>query len=619
MDRFVGCALAWALLGSTLGTLACGGGSSTTVSSLAIVTSSLPNGTIGTNYSQTISASGGVGPFTWTFSGSLPDNLNLSASSGGSVALSGVPDQVQSAVAFTIRVTDSTGSTASKPYTMNIQSSPGVVQTQYGALAGAATTNNLYAFRGVPYAAPPVGTLRWKVPQPPASWKGVRDASRFGNVCPQINSAGQYAGDEDCLVLNVFVSQTPPNQSQPVMVFLHGGGDVSGDTQYTPTNVDAPPLATQGVVVVTVEYRLGLIGFLAHPLLTTEGGGSSGHYALADMIAALTWVRQNISAFGGDPTHVMLFGQSAGSYNIQRLFAVPLAQGLFSAAAMESGVRPPGPVVPFSAAEAAGQEVATALGCSSGADVLACLRAVPAETIVNLPNIYQYGPGVGSPFLPVDAFTVIQQNGPPVPLLIGSNREEWSLVDSPTAQIDDAAYATAIHQRFDQFGANVANNVLAQYPASAYSSPAYALIIVDTDFNMTCEVRSVARAAAAASGKPVWRYFYTKAFENDPNEAVYGAFHTAELFFLFGNFNDGQQPGGGLVYTPSQSDLTFSQALIGYWTRLAATGNPNGAGAVAWPAYNPTTDSMLQLDDTIVAIDGYNNAQCDYLVSLPQP
>jgi len=387
MDRFVRCALVGSILGSILATLACGGGSGATVSPLAIATSSLPNGTIGTNYSQTISATGGVAPFQWTFTGTLPDNVTLGSSSGSSVALSGLPDQVQSAIAFTISITDSKGSSVSQAYTINIQSAPGIVQTQYGALQGAATSNGLYAFRGVPFAAPPVGNLRWKVPQPPASWKGIRDASTFGNVCPQINSAGQYAGDEDCLVLNVFISQNPSNQTLPVMVFLHGGGDVSGDTQYTPTNVDAPPLVNQGVVVVTVEYRLGLLGFLAHPLLTVEGGGSSGHYALADMIAALTWVQQNIAAFGGDPTRVTLFGQSAGSYNVQRLFAVPTALGLFSAAAMESGVRPPGPVVSFSAAEAAGQQVASALGCSSAADVLACLRAVPAENIVNLPNI----------------------------------------------------------------------------------------------------------------------------------------------------------------------------------------------------------------------------------------
>lgn len=497
--------------------------------------------------------------------------------------------------------------------------------TQSGAVQGMAT-GNLYAFRGIPYAAPPVGNLRWKAPQPPASWNGVRDASTFGNVCPQINGAG-YAGNEDCLVLNVFVSQTPPNQTQPVMVFFHGGGNVNGDTQYTPTNLDAPPLAGQGVVVVTAEYRLGLLGFLAHPLLTTESGGASGHYGLMDMVAALTWVKQNIAAFGGDPTHVMLFGQSAGSVNVQTLLAAPAAQGLFSAAGMESGSIPSASwywLPPFATAEASGQQVASALGCGSAADVLGCLRALPANTLVNLPNYYSYlyGPGVGSTFLPLHPFTNLQQNGPPVPLLIGSNGQEWSLFDDPNtnAQMDATAYAAAIHQRFDTFGAGVANQVLSLYPAAAYSSPAYALIAVDSDFNMTCEVRSGARAAAtAANHKPVWRYFYTKTFENDPNEAVYGAFHTAELFFLFGTFNDGQQPGGGLVYNPSPADLKFSQSLMGYWTRFAATGNPNGTGATAWPIYDPTTDSMLQLDDTFVAINGYDNPQCDYLTTLPQP
>lgn len=501
---------------------------------------------------------------------------------------------------------------------------PTIKCTQSGAVQGVAS-GNLYAFRGIPYAAPPVGNLRWKVPQPPVSWQGVRDASTFGNVCPQINGAG-YAGNEDCLVLNVFVSQTPPNQTQPVMIFFHGGGNVSGDTQFTPTNLDAPPLADQGVVVVTAEYRLGLLGFLAHPLLTTEGGGASGHYALMDMIAALTWVQQNIAGFGGDPTHVLLFGQSAGSVDVQMLLAAPAAQGLFSAAGMESGSIPSAGwywLPPFATAEASGQQIASALGCGAAVDVLGCLRALPANTLVNLPNHNSYlnGPGVGSTFLPVHPFTFLQQNGPPVPLLIGSTREEWSLSDDPNtnAHMDAAAYAAAIHQRFDPFGAGVASQVLSLYPAAAYSSPAYALIAVDTDFNMTCEVRSGARAAAtAANHKPVWRYLYTKTFENDPNEVVYGAFHTAELFFLFGNFNDGQQPGGGLVYTPSHADLTFSQSLMGYWTRFAATGDPNG-GAVAWPPYNPSTDSMLQLDDTFVAINGYDNPQCDYLTTLPQP
>src|ERR1700693_4017085 len=382
MRRLVRCAFLSMVLGLIPWFIGCGGNSGTSVTSvsrLAIVTATLPVGTIGTNYSQTISATGGVAPFQWTTTGTLPDNVTLGSSSGSSVAtLSGLPDEVQSAVAFTLHITDSKGNSASQAYTINIQSAPGIVQTQYGALQSAATSNGLYAFRGVPFAAPPVGNLRWKAPQPPANWKGIRDATTFGNVCPQINSAGVYAGDEDCLVLNVFVSQTPPNQQQPVMVFFHGGGDVNGDTQYTPTSLDAPPLASQGVVVVTAEYRLGLLGWLAHPLLTAEGGGASGHYALMDTIAALTWVEQNIAAFGGDPTHVMLFGQSAGSVNVQVLLVAPAAQGLFSTAGMESGAIPSAGwywLPPFATAEASGQQIASALGCGAAPDVLACLRA----------------------------------------------------------------------------------------------------------------------------------------------------------------------------------------------------------------------------------------------------
>lgn len=479
--------------------------------------------------------------------------------------------------------------------------------TQSGAVQGVAA-GNLYAFRGIPYAAPPVGNLRWKSPQPPASWNSVRDASVFGNVCPQFNFGGQQVGNEDCLTLNVYVSQNPLNQKQPVMVSLHGGSNSQGDAQ-----LSMPMLALQGVVVVTVQYRLGMLGFFGNALLTTEGGGASGHYGLADQVAALQWVHNNVAAFGGDPQHVMLFGQSAGGWDVETLLASPSAQGLFSVAGDESGPVPSGRLPSLSSLETADLAFVATAGCSGVVDVLACMRAVPADTIVNLQAGYHFYSATGSPFLPTDPFLSLQQNGSPVPLLIGSNREEFALFESPTSGIDDTAYIAAVHQRFDPFGAGVANQVLALYPSSAYNNPAYALIGVDTDFNFTCETRNIARAAASSNRKPVWRYLYTHVMENDANLQALRSFHAQETSFVFDSFSG---LGG---YTPTQAEVTLANDIMGYWTRFAATGDPNGPGAVAWPQYDPSTDSMLQIDDTQVTINGYNNPQCDYLSPLPQP
>ena len=504
------------------------------------------------------------------------------------------------------------GGTMSPPPPTGCQNTATIKCTQSGAVRGV-LLGSMYAFRGIPYAAPPVGNLRWKAPQPPASWNGTRDASQFGNVCPQINFSGQLAGNEDCLTLNVYVSQNPPSQKQPVMVSIHGGSNSQGDQQLPPAGM--PLLAAQGVVVVTVQYRLGMLGFFANPALTAEGGGSSGHYALADQIAALQWVHANIAAFGGDPQHVMLFGQSAGGWDTQTLLAVPSAQGLFSVAGVESGPVPAGRLPSLSSLESQHQAFVAAAGCSGAADVLACMRAVPADTIVNLQSPYHFYSATGSPFLPTDPFLVLQQNGSPVPLLIGSNREEFALFESPNSGIDDTAYQAAIHQRFDPLGAGVANQVLAFYPSSAYTNPAYALIGVDTDFNFTCETRNVARVAAAGQNhKPVWRYLYTHAMENDPNLQALRAFHAQEAFFVFNDLS-----GLGNNYAPTPAEMTLANDIMGYWTRFAATGDPNGGGAVVWPQYDPQTDSMLQIDDSQIAINGYNNPQCDYFSMFQMP
>jgi len=497
------------------------------------------------------------------------------------------------------------GSSITQPPPATCQSTATIKCTRSGAVQGVGI-RTLYAFRGIPYAAPPVGNLRWKAPQPPGSWKGTRDASNFGKVCPQFDFSGRLVGDEDCLTLNVYISQNAPSQNLPVMVFVHGGSNSAGDAQILPA------IVAQGVVMVTVQYRLGMLGFFANPLLTTEGGGSSAHYGLADQVAALQWVHNNIAAFGGDPQHVMLFGQSAGGWDVQTLLAIPSAQGLFSVAGDESGPVPAGRLPDLSTLEAADQSFVSAAGCSGAADVLACMRALSANTIVNLQTGYRFYSAIGSAFLPTDPFVALQQNGSPVPLLIGSNREEFALFESPNSGMDNNGYIAAVHQRFDPLGAGVANQVLSLYPSSAFISPAYALIAVDTDFNFTCETRNIARAASGTNRQPVWRYLYTHTIENSTALHSLGAFHAQELFFVFGDFS-------GINYTPTGSETTLSADMMGYWVRFAATGNPNGGGAINWPRYDATNDAMLQIDDNQVGLNGYKNIQCDYFSTLPQP
>lgn len=495
--------------------------------------------------------------------------------------------------------------------------------TQYGQVQGV-VQGNVRAFRNIPYAAPPTGTLRWKPPTAPASWTGVRDGSTLGNMCPQLNGS-TYFGSEDCLYLNVYTSSPAPTTPQPVMVFIHYGGNFADDT--TTPRFDAPALAANGAVVVWINYRLGILGFLASPELTSEGGGTSGNYALLDMIAALTWVKNNISNFGGDPTHVLLWGQSAGGWDIQALLAAPSAQGLFSAAAIESGVLPSTNLavnVPsFTAAQNAGESFVSAEGCSSSSasTALSCLRTLTPQTLVNyqVNHPLPMAPLYGSPLLPTDSFTVLQNSGSPVPLIIGSTREEYANSgDNPVteANMTSSQYASAVQS---EFGSN-ASTVESDYPVSNYSAPIYALIAVDSDYNVTCQTRNVARAASGSGRSPVWRYLYTHTFEADANLALGRAFHGAELYFIFGKLSvidPGFIPAVN-PYNPTTAEQGFSQDMMGYWIRFAATGNPNGNGAANWPQYDASTDDMLQLDDTFVTINGYNNSQCDFLSTLPQ-
>lgn len=583
-----------------------------------IVTTSVAEGTVGAAYHQTIEASGGTAPYTWSLqSGSLPEGLALAPSSSNSIVLSGTPVSQQAPENFTVAVSDSAGNTAARQYTINIQART-VAATESGQVQGV-VEGDLVAFRGIPFAAPPVGSLRWSPPAPPVAWQGIRDAASFGHVCPQLDRVGQPIGDEDCLTLNVFASASPGNGQQPVMVYFHGGGNSSGSAQDAP--LDSPPLAAHGAIVVTAQYRLGLLGFFAHPLLTTEGGGSSGNYALWDQIAALQWVTRNIRAFGGDPARVTIFGQSAGGYDAEALLVSPRSQGLFARAAIESGnAVSGGHLQSLSALQAKDASFVSLLGCGTASDVLQCLRAVPAETVVSKQGKTAFGPVIEPLVVPADPLAVLEQQGSPVPLLLGTNREESTgFGDSTQPLITDSVYATAVHQQFDHFGAGVGDQILLLYPVADYDTPNYALIAVHSDYRITCPTRKFALAATGSQRPPVWRYLFTHRFENNSSLKVLAAFHGAELYFVFGDLTSIASRNLSVNYAPSAAEVTFSDQMMGYWTRFAASGDPNGGGAPVWPSFDSAGEQVLQLDESNSNVSRYHAAQCDYVGNLPLP
>lgn len=500
------------------------------------------------------------------------------------------------------------------------RATPTIVCTRQGRIQGT-MENGLLAFRSIPFAAPPIGNLRWRPPAPPAPWEGIRDGSTYAPMCLQDDFAGGFTGSEDCLTLNVYTRNPIPNGKQPVMVFFHGGGFTLGGGQIPPYQI-APPLAGRGVVVVTAQYRLGLMGFFAHPKLTAEGSGSSGNYALRDMIAALQWVRENIGSFGGDPDRAMIFGQSAGSIGVQFLLVSPLARGLFARAGMESSALIGGDLgTGVADAYPLYSQLSPLLGCTTASDELACLRAAPASEIIDLqlhsgtfPIIF---PNLDPDVVPVDPFVALAERGSPVPLLIGSNREEWAALgeDNGVPPLDEATYEAEIHAQFDPLQAGAADRVLGFYPASAYDSPRYAHIDVESDYVITCWTRDVGRVAAGRH--KVWRYLYTHQYVNDAFLNSMRAFHGAELFFVFGNLS--QIYYSLIPYTPTADEVALSNETMDYWTRFAATGDPNGVGERTWLPYDAKHDNIFHLDVTKSTINGYHNDGCDYLDSLPLP
>jgi para-nitrobenzyl esterase len=499
------------------------------------------------------------------------------------------------------------------------EAGPGIVCTAQGAVRGAADGGTI-AFKGLPYAAAPVGARRWAPPEPPASWPGVRDGSRFGAVCPQL-AGPQLIGDEDCLTLNVWTPATPPARPLPVMVFLTGGGNHAFSGQGAPVfggvDYNGQQLVPRGVVYVSFNYRLGALGFLAHPGLSAERADQvSGNYGSLDQVAMLRWLQANIAAFGGDPKRITLFGTSAGGGNICTLMAMPAARGLFQRAAMQSSV-PTGCALPtLQQAEAGtGARVAQALQCS-GAGTAACLRGKPMADVVRaVPGSFGmqprlYGPVVDGRHVPEQPIAAIERRAhAAVPVIIGNTTQETMQWAAGMGTVTDgASYQAALAP---VYGAETAPRIMAMYPLGAYPTPHAALMQLTTDSFFTCQSRRVARRLARSQAEPVFRYLYSHALDNDAGQRALGAVHTIEHVMFF--------PWQG-KYQPAAADRTVQAAMLERWAAFASGADPVAAAGPAWAAAGPA-DRYLWIGAASEARQGDGGAHCDFWdgVRLPSP
>jgi len=476
----------------------------------------------------------------------------------------------------------------------------GMARTTSGAVSGV-KQGDVYRYLGVPYAAPPVGALRWSPPMAAGCWQGVRPATSFGAVCPQRLGDGGVEGDEDCLTLNVYA---PVGASgAPVMVWIHGGGNTQGSS--SEAFYDGQELAARrGVVVVSINYRLGALGFFAHPALDRESdAGVSGNYGLLDQQLALRWVKDNARAFGGDPGRVMIFGESAGGQDTLLHLVSPGSAGLFHAAAAQSGGLYS---TTLAEAQVSLQPVVTSTNCGSATDALACLRAVSATTLAAIDSAdgplargMRYGPVIDGVVIPAHPLELIKQGRQhQVPVIVGSNAQETSRMVTPVTTAME--YQAAVRA---QYGATIGTLLLNQYPASRFSSPREALVTLTTDTTWTCPTRRLARALASTQTAPVYRYFFSWRSPGVAG-AILGATHGLEVPFVFRAFST-------LPFTPSAADLALSESMQASWSQLASTGQVTGP--VSWPRFPVGGDAALELNTTSMAVTGVRTADCDFM------
>ncbi|HUV68424.1 MAG TPA: carboxylesterase family protein [Terracidiphilus sp.] len=468
------------------------------------------------------------------------------------------------------------------------------VKTAQGKVLGKTINDGkVKAFLGLPYAAPPVGDLRWKAPEKAASWKGVRDATKFGAHCAQgrvfDDMIFQDAGpSEDCLYLNVYAPASAKGNSKlPVMFWIHGGGYSGGSASEPRHNGDFLPL--KGVVLVTINYRLGVFGFLATADMAKEANGAAGNYGLLDMVAALEWVKDNIAKFGGDPSNVTIFGESAGSFAVSTLMAAAPARGLFAKAIGESGgafsdVLPTGTL---EASEKRNDEWVASLGAHN----LAELRALSTDAVLaaaGKKGAPRFSPVLDGRLLtePVPE-TYAEGKQAHVPLLAGWNRDEGSFMghDMTVEKWKDFA-AKNFGDRAAEF--------LTLYPAETDEQAVRSAIDYGSDAFIAFGTWKWIEAQRKTGDSPVYRYHFELAAPPSKYHPGSFVFHSDDIEYVFGTLDT--RPGS--VWRPE--DRKLSDEMMSYWTNFAKNGDPNGAGLPEWPKFG-TDNEIIHLDNPITS------------------
>ena len=467
-----------------------------------------------------------------------------------------------------------------------------------GKVSGVAA-NGVVSFKGIPFAAPPVGELRWKAPQPVKPWTGVKDASKFGPSCMQDATMARVFNappevSEDCLYLNVWTPAKSASDALPVMVWIYGGGFVGGQTSVPA--YDGTHLAQKGVVLVSVAYRVGVFGFLAHSDLSRESGKGSGNYGLQDQIAGLQWVKANIAKFGGNPNRVTIFGESAGGISVSMLAASPAAKGLFQGAISESGgnfggarsANEGGMTTPsLAAAEASGKRFLDKLGA---ADIKAA-RAIGSDKVqaAVAPGLAAFWPVFDGDVLPRDQYELYEaKRFNDTPILVGTNSDEGALfVQGPSTSARFEQYVR------DNFGKG-ADAILAAYPHATDADAGKASRDLMRESTFAWHTWAWAMLQAEKAKSKAYVYYYDHRTPQQPN----GAGHGSEIGYVFGTIATMPSLSATPPAPPRPEDNTLSELVMNYWTNFAKRFDPNSAGLPQWPAFTSADQRVMFFADT---------------------